>query len=56
MRPPLAIDVGTGLVSGAAFIPSPNFDCRPPGASIELLVVHGISLPPGGGGFGSEIP
>ena len=47
MRPPLAIDVGTGLVSGAAFIPSPNFDCRPPGASIELLVVHGISLPPG---------
>jgi N-acetyl-anhydromuramoyl-L-alanine amidase len=47
MRPPLAIDVGTGLVRGAAFTPSPNFDCRPPGAAIELLVVHGISLPPG---------
>ena len=47
MRAPLAIDVGTGLVSGATFIASPNFDCRPPGASIELLVVHGISLPPG---------
>lgn len=28
-------------------MPSPNFDARPEGASIDLLVVHGISLPPG---------
>ena len=47
MRSPLAIDVGTGLVRGASYIPSPNFDQRPPGAAIELLIVHGISLPPG---------
>ena len=31
---------------------SPNFDARPPGTSIELIVIHNISLPPGiyGGG------
>lgn len=27
--------------------PSPNRDTRPPGTIIDLLVVHGISLPPG---------
>jgi AmpD protein len=27
--------------------PSPNFDARPPGAAVELLVIHHISLPPG---------
>ena len=27
--------------------PSPNFGPRPPGACIDLLVVHSISLPPG---------
>lgn len=33
--------------------PSPNFDPRPPDTQISLLVVHGISLPPGqfGGGY-----
>lgn len=35
-----------GMLSGAEYIPSPNCDDRPPGA-IELLVIHGISLPPG---------
>ena len=33
-------------------MPSPNHDDRPAGAGIELLVVHGISLPPGE--FGSS--
>jgi AmpD protein len=28
-------------------IPSPNFGPRPPGATIDLVVVHSISLPPG---------
>jgi len=28
-------------------IPSPNFDARPPGVEIELVVIHAISLPPG---------
>lgn len=37
----------TGLASGARFIPSPNFDDRPAGDVIRLLVVHNISLPPG---------
>ncbi|MGE5617255.1 MAG: 1,6-anhydro-N-acetylmuramyl-L-alanine amidase AmpD [Bacillota bacterium] len=36
-----------GLCSGAAWIPSPNFDARPEVAVIELLVIHAISLPPG---------
>jgi AmpD protein len=36
-----------GRYSAAEFLASPNCDQRPPGCAIELLVVHGISLPPG---------
>jgi AmpD protein len=36
-----------GLVAGARYVASPNCDDRPAGAAITLLVVHGISLPPG---------
>jgi AmpD protein len=36
-----------GIVRGARVIPSPNCDGRPAGASIDLLVIHHISLPPG---------
>ena len=36
-----------GLLSGARHIASPNFDERTPGLSIELVVIHNISLPPG---------
>lgn len=36
-----------GWLPGARRVPSPNFDARPPGTAIELLVVHHISLPPG---------
>jgi N-acetyl-anhydromuramoyl-L-alanine amidase len=36
-----------GFVSGARLILSPNFDDRPDGAGIYLLVIHNISLPPG---------
>jgi AmpD protein len=43
----LTIDVGRGLVSGARVVLSPNQDARPPGASIDLVVVHGIGMPPG---------
>lgn len=35
-----------GLLEGAEYIPSPNCDERPAG-EIGLLVIHGISLPPG---------
>jgi AmpD protein len=36
-----------GLVEGVRYIPSPNCDERPPGAAVELIVIHAISLPPG---------
>ncbi len=36
-----------GLLRGVSFIPSPNFDERPEGISIDLIVIHNISLPPG---------
>ncbi len=32
---------------GVAQLASPNCDARPPGVEAELIVVHGISLPPG---------
>ncbi|MGH8267843.1 MAG: 1,6-anhydro-N-acetylmuramyl-L-alanine amidase AmpD [Steroidobacteraceae bacterium] len=44
---PLRIDAATGLIAGARQVLSPHFDARPGGAGPELLVVHGISLPPG---------
>jgi len=43
----LRVDPSTGLLDGAAFVASPNCDDRPPGCVPELVVVHGISLPPG---------
>jgi N-acetyl-anhydromuramoyl-L-alanine amidase len=44
--PPLLVDADGG-VNAARRIDSPNCDARPPGTAIELIVVHGISLPPG---------
>lgn len=41
------IDTDTGLIEPARHRPSPNCDDRPGSAEPELLVVHGISLPPG---------
>ncbi|MBK7542426.1 MAG: 1,6-anhydro-N-acetylmuramyl-L-alanine amidase AmpD [Candidatus Competibacteraceae bacterium] len=43
----MRVDPATGLLDAARFLPSPNCDDRPEGAAVELLVVHGISLPPG---------
>lgn len=43
----LRIDPRTGSVHEAFQVPSPNQDARPPGMAISLLVLHGISLPPG---------
>ncbi|HEU4487203.1 MAG TPA: 1,6-anhydro-N-acetylmuramyl-L-alanine amidase AmpD [Povalibacter sp.] len=40
------IDVETGLLPGARQVASPNCDDRPPGVEADLIVVHGISLPP----------
>jgi AmpD protein len=43
----LHIDRATGLVTRARQVLSPHFDERPAGTTPELIVVHGISLPPG---------
>jgi AmpD protein len=43
----LQADPTSGLMRGARQLPSPNHDARPAGAVPELIVVHGISLPPG---------
>jgi len=42
-----AIDPATGLLAGARQVLSPNHDERPAGVVPDLVVVHGISLPPG---------
>ena len=42
-----AIDPEVGLLRSARYMPSPNHDDRPPGTLPDLIVVHGISLPPG---------
>lgn len=49
----LIIDRQTGLLEPVHFIASPNFNDRPRNIEIDLLVIHGISLPPGefGGPF-----
>lgn len=36
-----------GWLDGVRRLPSPNCDARPSECGIDLLVVHGISLPPG---------
>jgi len=41
------VDTVTGLIAPARQCPSPNNDARPAGAEPGLLVIHGISLPPG---------
>jgi AmpD protein len=41
------VDTGTGLLDWARQVPSPNCDDRPAGVEADLIVVHGISLPPG---------
>lgn len=41
-----------GWLQGAIRVPSPNCDERPPGCRVDLIVIHGISLPPGQFGSG----
>ncbi|HEY2781904.1 MAG TPA: 1,6-anhydro-N-acetylmuramyl-L-alanine amidase AmpD [Steroidobacteraceae bacterium] len=43
----MQVDLESGLMRSARYVASPNFDARPPGVEAELIVVHGISLPPG---------
>jgi AmpD protein len=43
----------THWLDDARRVPSPNHDDRPSGCEVELLVIHGISLPPGE--FGGDL-
>ncbi|MCC6134581.1 MAG: 1,6-anhydro-N-acetylmuramyl-L-alanine amidase AmpD [Candidatus Contendobacter sp.] len=43
----MRVDPATGLLDAAHYLPSPNGDDRPLGVAIDLIVIHGISLPPG---------
>jgi len=43
----LGLEAGNGLLRGARQLPSPNCDDRPAGVTPDLIVIHGISLPPG---------
>jgi len=43
----LIVDPRTGVLQPARYCESPNCDDRPDGATIDLVVIHGISLPPG---------
>lgn len=43
----IVINTKTGLIEGVKYVPSPNFDQRPFGTEVNLLVIHNISLPPG---------
>ena len=48
----MIVDPATGWLAGVRRVLSPNHDERPAGASLSLIVVHGISLPPGEFGNG----
>ena len=44
-----------GWLPGARRIDSPNFDERPPGSVVSLIVIHAISLPPSQFGSGDIV-
>jgi AmpD protein len=48
----VTLDPKTGWLRGVRRVVSPNCDERPPGSELGLIVVHGISLPPGEFGTG----
>jgi AmpD protein len=43
----LVVNPESGLIAGVRHVHSPNCDARPDDCDPELIVVHGISLPPG---------
>jgi AmpD protein len=43
----IRVDPDSGLLHGVRYLASPNCDERPEGEAPTLLVIHGISLPPG---------
>ena len=53
MPEPHSFQVKDGMLLGAQYIASPNFNQRPADTQIQLVVIHNISLPPSqfGGGY-----
>jgi len=49
----MQLDIKLGLVDEAEFIASPNYDDRDTGNSVDVIIVHCISLPPGNYGSGA---
>lgn len=45
--PRLEVHVPTGLLPGVRQVLSPHRDARPAGMATDLVILHGISLPPG---------
>lgn len=52
MNTHLTLNASTGLLEPILYRPSPHHDARPNPLAIDMIVVHGISLPPGE--FGSS--
>ena len=48
----MQFDPQSGWCQGVSHCPSPNFNARPEGTLVSLLVIHNISLPPGQFGTG----
>ena len=42
----LEVDRVSGLLAGANYVPSPNFDARPADIGIDALIIHAIAMPP----------
>lgn len=53
MHNPIRLDKHAEWLDGIRKIESPNYDDRPDNTEITLLVIHGISLPPGEFGEGN---
>ncbi len=49
----MKIDLDTGLLDTAVYLPSPHYNSRPPAMAIDMVVIHGISLPPAAFGTGA---
>lgn len=47
MTNPFAVSPGAGILRPATQCPSPNQDDRPDESAPNLVIIHGISLPPG---------
>jgi AmpD protein len=52
MKTTYSLAVIDHLFTGARYLPSPHCDMRPENMLVDMIVIHGISLPPGQ--FGSK--